>query len=99
MIFFLNPDQGSPFILEGKCRKVKFRGSQKIMKVPVVKRHTVESLTPEKEFGHTINANVQKKKTKRRRTRKNRRKSEMKRNPKKKWVKMKMKRNKKGGLE
>ena len=30
---------------------------------------------------------------------KNRRKNEMKRNPKKKWVKVKMKRNKKGGPE
>ena len=31
------------------------------MKVPVVKRHIAKSLSPEKEFGLTINVNVQRK--------------------------------------
>ena len=65
------------------------------MKAPVFKRQVAESFSFEKKFGLTRNASVQRK-TKCRRTRKNRRKSEMKRNPKKKWVKVKMKRNKRG---
>ena len=68
------------------------------MKAHVVKRQAVESFSPEKKFGLTRNASVQRK-TKCKRTRKNRRKSEMKRNPKRKWVKVKMKRNKEGGPE
>ena len=68
------------------------------MKAPVIKRQVAKSFSPKKKFGLTRNANVQRK-TKCRRTRKNRIKSEMKRNPKEKWVKMKMKRKQEEGLE
>ena len=67
------------------------------MKAPIVKRQAAESFSPEKKFGLTRNASVQRKKNAKERG-KNRRKSEMKRNLKKKWVKVKMKKNK-GGPE
>ena len=67
------------------------------MKVPVVKRHTAESLSLEKEFGLTINANVQRKNTEK--WKKIEKKWNEKKNQSKKWVKVKIKKNKEGGPE
>ena len=63
------------------------------MKVPIVKRHIVEGLSPEKELGLIRNANIQRKNAEKLK------KSEMKRSPKKKLVKVKIKKNKEEGLE
>ena len=59
-------------------------------------RHTAESLSPENEFGLTINANVQRKNCKKMKKQKE---SEMKKAQSKKRVKMKIKKNEKKGLE
>ena len=59
MIFFLNPDQGSPSTLENKCRKSE---TQRITKASVFKRRVAKSFSPEKKVGLTRNPNVQRKK-------------------------------------
>ena len=83
MIFFLNPDQGSPSTLEDKCRKVKFQGSRKIMKAPVVKRQAAKiSILKRNLDSQGMQAFKEKQNAEERE--KNRRKSETKRNPKKK---------------